>query len=894
MPIPSDNKQNPPVKNIPEPVPPVRRKYPERKNVPFGYGQRMGSLEQGKTYVYRDLDERLNPGSPVTLTDKLVPYLGTAAKVFRNGSTMTNKEVINAHAGDRSYFDRMVQYKQSLPKAVYDRASIVAADKNTMKAFGERVAPVRVVDDETRALTTGGFWDANKGKITVYRTKNNNEKSLIRENEMVESWYNGNTSEKHFPRYAADSVNGSTFLHEFIHSGQLPKSEKPSVQGGTAPYRVISDPYLESPKFIPMSDGSVQRVYDKKETIPAEPVDKPFWPSPKELLEHGHKGTDYALKQEEVMQALTALNRGQAGLKNAVKKNPAGYLNAGISRDALQDFLNLKEFLFSPEDLDERMSFYRAHPEFAELLGPEDRRAVSMYYELADYCKNYPDIPFYRKVFDLFRNSYMMANRNRFSAGQQLTKQAAIITEPQPHQIRAEERGVLGDLILAHGTGSGKTRTAIAIADRLNRPVTVLTPAPLVENFQKELAKHKKGGPPVEVISLPTAVRRNYQPPEGNTLIIDEAHALRNSGTLRQQYVKRIAQKAGRRILLTGTPAYNNITDWAPLVNIAAGKEIVPEDPAAFRKRYIAERRVKPGFWARLLSNAKPGIVEELQNAAELKKALAPYVDVFYKDVEKPQRTDESIDIPLSAEQESLYHYVEGRLPSMIRYKLRHNIPPSKKEAKELNSFLVGVRQASNTTKGFDLDLDGEALEEQSSKLKEAADRLVKMYRKDPNFRALAYSTFLESGVNPYVEMLKRRGVPVATFTGSLSPEERKKVVDDYNSGRVPVIVGSGSASEGLDLKGTKLIQILEPHFNESRIDQVIGRGIRYKSHADLPPEERKVRVQKYRSVLPNGSNWLSRLFYTPPTSVDTYLSTRAEEKQRMIDQVKALFEQPK
>ena len=61
-------------------------------------------------------------------------------------------------------------------------------------------------------------------------------------------------------------------------------------------------------------------------------------------------------------------------------------------------------------------------------------------------------------------------------------KQAAILTQAQPHQLRAEDRGVAGNLILAHGTGSGKTRTAIAIADRLGKPTTVLVPASLVES----------------------------------------------------------------------------------------------------------------------------------------------------------------------------------------------------------------------------------------------------------------------------------------------------------------------------------------------------------------------------------------------------------------------------
>lgn len=469
-----------------------------------------------------------------------------------------------------------------------------------------------------------------------------------------------------------------------------------------------------------------------------------------------------------------------------------------------------------------------------------------------------------------------------------MQKQAKILTALQPHQQRALAKALHNNLILAHGTGTGKTLTAIAIADALGKPATALVPAPLVANFEKEIAKHKKGGPDIQVMSLPTAVRRRLQIPGGSTLIVDEAHALRNPDTKRRNYVKRLLQQAGRVYALTGTPAYNDVTDWASLVNIVAKRPVVPVQDAEFKKRYIEQRKVPPTLWARWLYGAKPGIVQHLTHADELRRAFAPYVDVFDQDIEKPETVEEKIEVPMSEDQKLLYQYLEGSLPSEIRYKLRHNLPPSKQEAKQLNSFLSGVRQASNTTRSFSENLTPEQLEQQSTKLREAANRLAQLYRKDPNFRGLVYSNFIGSGVEPYGEMLKRRGIPYRTFTGALSAKEKKEIVEAYNSGKIPVIVGSGSASEGLDLKGTKLIQLLDPHFNEARLDQVIGRGVRYRSHAHLPENERKVRVQRYYSTLPDDRSWLGKLFSQPATSVDQYLASRADEKQRLMDQVSA------
>ena len=41
----------------------------------------------------------------------------------------------------------------------------------------------------------------------------------------------------------------------------------------------------------------------------------------------------------------------------------------------------------------------------------------------------------------------------------------------------------------------------------------------------------------------------------------------------------------------------------------------------------------------------------------------------------------------------------------------------------------------------------------------------------------------------------------------------------------------------------------MEPHWNDSKIQQVIGRGIRYKSHEDLAPEKRNVEVFYWYSI---------------------------------------------
>ena len=65
----------------------------------------------------------------------------------------------------------------------------------------------------------------------------------------------------------------------------------------------------------------------------------------------------------------------------------------------------------------------------------------------------------------------------------------------------------------------------------------------------------------------------------------------------------------------------------------------------------------------------------------------------------------------------------------------------------------------------------------------------------------------------------------------------------------VKVFLGTETASEGLNLFGYREVHILEPHFNFSLLEQVIGRTTRNKSHLSLPINKRNVTIYTYAST---------------------------------------------
>jgi hypothetical protein len=64
----------------------------------------------------------------------------------------------------------------------------------------------------------------------------------------------------------------------------------------------------------------------------------------------------------------------------------------------------------------------------------------------------------------------------------------------------------------------------------------------------------------------------------------------------------------------------------------------------------------------------------------------------------------------------------------------------------------------------------------------------------------------------------------------------------------IKIILGSPLISEGIDFKNVRQIHILDPWYNMSRLEQIIGRGLRTCSHAGLPFNEQNCTVYLHTS----------------------------------------------
>jgi len=105
-------------------------------------------------------------------------------------------------------------------------------------------------------------------------------------------------------------------------------------------------------------------------------------------------------------------------------------------------------------------------------------------------------------------------------------------------------------------------------------------------------------------------------------------------------------------------------------------------------------------------------------------------------------------------------------------------------------------------------------------------------------------------------------------FTSDLSEPERRKAIErikspDNKDGQdVKIIVASPSISEGIDLSYVRQVHVLEYCWNMSKIEQVVGRGIRTCSHQALPFEDQNCTVYLHVCKMPDSDVELIDEYY--------------------------------
>jgi len=102
---------------------------------------------------------------------------------------------------------------------------------------------------------------------------------------------------------------------------------------------------------------------------------------------------------------------------------------------------------------------------------------------------------------------------------------------------------------------------------------------------------------------------------------------------------------------------------------------------------------------------------------------------------------------------------------------------------------------------------------------------------------------------NPSGEFKGQSPGKYAFLTSDMTPTQIRGLIrtirspENINGSLIRVVVASPLVSEGVDLQNVRQVHVLDPWYNMSRIEQIIGRGLRNCSHAGLPFEDQNCTI---------------------------------------------------
>lgn len=166
-------------------------------------------------------------------------------------------------------------------------------------------------------------------------------------------------------------------------------------------------------------------------------------------------------------------------------------------------------------------------------------------------------------------------------------------------------------LLIYHALGSGKTCTAITVAEALraaDRPVVVMLPASLKQNFADEVGKCGDPSQPYAYVHYNGLTRGSIPRASdlaGKTVIVDEAHnfcatATKDDTLISALYESLMSAVDVRIILLSGTPIINSPFELSRMMNLLRGPTVVYRvrvDDAAQALKALRDHPDVDGAW---------------------------------------------------------------------------------------------------------------------------------------------------------------------------------------------------------------------------------------------------------------------------------------------------------
>ncbi len=404
-------------------------------------------------------------------------------------------------------------------------------------------------------------------------------------------------------------------------------------------------------------------------------------------------------------------------------------------------------------------------------------------------------------------------------------------------------------ILVSHGTGTGKTEIMIGamscvIQNSLAKKIILVTTKSLIPEFKKRMDKYGLRFPKRIDFEAMTYDGFHAKFKAGKMecgsdtfLVVDEVHNLRNPRSIKYKDIQECATKSRLVLVLTATPFVNTYQDLVPLLRLI----------------------MRPKLSDTLTDVDMIRMFREPEKYEQELKLFKNRLSWFYEKENKnfPELILKETKIRMDPEYEKAYEQLEQQNFSELF--------PEGAEEKDLSAFYSALR--STTTK----------IGEKKSAKYEKITRLLSNGK-----QTVLYSEFLGNGIKVYKDYMDQNDISYAIISGESTATERKRAVNDFNKGNIQVLVISKAGELGLDLMNTRQIIFANLPWNYASYQQVVGRGVRFKSHITLPEEERNVTVYvpvhaKSKSVK------IPKAILTPDEEEDEEGRKKKKKKEKLI-----------
>lgn len=301
-------------------------------------------------------------------------------------------------------------------------------------------------------------------------------------------------------------------------------------------------------------------------------------------------------------------------------------------------------------------------------------------------------------------------------------------------------------------------------------------------------------------------------------LMVDEAHKLKESNTIRWKFVDKLQKK--RFLLLTATPFQNDLFELYNLLNLLKKGHLgtIKE----FRKQFLNQGNKRHPLNPKQLKAKLDQVMvrrKRSETGIEYKKRIPKIIPI-----ELSEEENKIYDKIQELLKEQYFYVTGGQInPRLILYSILPKVTSSSKSAIETLEKIANNSKYHEETKRFAREILSDYKElKKDSKMEKLIEIIDKTLKENPKEKILIYTKH-PSTLEYIKEKLSPYKLKITGFMGGLTREEKSEKIKEFKTNS-QVLICTDAGAEGLNLQFCHVLINYDLPWNPMSVEQRIGR----------------------------------------------------------------------